>query len=93
MTETTDYHAMLFAHELRKQHSVPDDEKLADTLLNAQVDLNPHPVEAALFVLKSPLAKGMILTGGVWVGKTNEAGFLSFLCLWLFVEPYHWISR
>ena len=37
----TDYHAKLFAHELSKRHSVADAEKLAGTLFDAQVDLNP----------------------------------------------------
>jgi hypothetical protein len=50
----TNYHAKLFAHELRKRHSAADSEKLASALLDAQVDLNPHQVEAALFAFKSP---------------------------------------
>ncbi len=44
----TDCHAKYFAHELSKRHSVADAEKLAGTLFDAQVDLNPHQVEAAL---------------------------------------------
>ena len=46
---STAYHAKLFAHELMRRHSASDSEKLAGTLLDAQVDLNPHQVEAALF--------------------------------------------
>jgi hypothetical protein len=57
----TEYHAKLFAHELSKRHSVADAEKLAGALLDAQVDLNPHQVESALFAFKSPLSKGAIL--------------------------------
>ena len=72
----TDYHAKLFAHELSKRHSVADTEKLAGTLLDAQVDLNPHQVEAALFAFKSPLSKGAILADEVGLGKTIEAGLL-----------------
>jgi len=72
----TDYHAKLFAHELSKRHSVADAEKLAGTLLDAQVDLNPHQVEAALFAFKSPLSKGAILTDEVGLGKTIEAGLV-----------------
>jgi len=34
-------------------------------LLDAQVDLNPHQVEAALFAFKSPLSKGAILADEV----------------------------
>jgi len=73
---TSDYHAKLFAHELNRRHSVADDEKLAGALLDAQVDLNPHQVEAALFAFKSPLSKGAILADEVGLGKTIEAGLV-----------------
>lgn len=72
----TDYHAKLFAHQLSRRHSVGDSEKLASTLLDAQVDLNPHQVEAALFAFKSPFSKGAILADEVGLGKTIEAGLL-----------------
>jgi SNF2 family DNA or RNA helicase len=72
----TEYHAKLYAHELTRQHSVADAEKLAGALMDAQVDLNPHQVEAALFAFKSPLAKGAILADEVGLGKTIEAGLL-----------------
>jgi len=73
---TTEYHAKLFAHELSRRHSASDSEKLASTLLDAQVDLNPHQVEAALFAFKSPFSKGAILADEVGLGKTIEAGLL-----------------
>ena len=72
----TEYHAKLFAHELSKRHSVADAEKLAGTLFDAQVDLNPHQVEAALFAFNSPLSKGAILADEVGLGKTIEAGLV-----------------
>src|ERR1700674_1292608 len=72
----TDCHAKLFAHELRRRHSVSDSEKLAGALLNVQVDLKPHQVEAALFAFKSPLSKGAILADEVGLGKTIEAGLV-----------------
>lgn len=72
----TDYHAKYFAHELTKRHSAQDDEKLAGALLDAQVDLNPHQVEAALFAFQSPLSKGAILADEVGLGKTIEAGLV-----------------
>lgn len=72
----TDYHAKLFAHELGRKHSVADAEKLAGTLFDAQVDLNPHQVAAALFAFKSPLSKGAILADEVGLGKTIEAGLV-----------------
>lgn len=51
-------------------------EKLAASLADAQVDLNPHQVEAALFAFRSPLSKGAILADEVGLGKTIEAGIL-----------------
>lgn len=72
----TEYHAKLFAHELSKRHSVADAEKLAGALMDAQVDLNPHQVEAALFAFKSPLSRGAILADEVGLGKTIEAGLV-----------------
>src|SRR3984893_8026425 len=73
---TTEYHAKLFAHELLRRHSAADSEKLAGALLDAQVDLNPHQVEASLFAFKSPLSKGAILADEVGLGKTIEAGLV-----------------
>ena len=45
-------------------------------LADAQVDLNPHQVEAALFAFRSPLSRGAILADEVGLGKTIEAGIL-----------------
>lgn len=44
--------------------------------MDAQVDLNPHQVEAALFAFRSPLSKGAILADEVGLGKTIEAGLV-----------------
>ena len=51
-------------------------EKLATALSDAQVDLNPHQVDAALFAFRSPFSKGAILADEVGLGKTIEAGLL-----------------
>lgn len=72
----TPYHAQYFAHELSKRNASNDVEKLASTLATAQVDLNPHQVEAALFAFQSPLSKGVILADEVGLGKTIEAGLV-----------------
>lgn len=72
----TDIHSKLYSHELRRRHASGDAEKLAGTLLDAQVDLNPHQVAAALFAFHSPLSKGAILADEVGLGKTIEAGLL-----------------
>jgi ERCC4-related helicase len=76
MSASTPFHAKLFAHELLRRRSVADGEKLASALMDAQVDLNPHQVEAALFAFKSPLSKGAILADEVGLGKTIEAGLV-----------------
>ena len=72
----TDYHAKYFAHELKKRCPAGDIEGLIPTLLSAQVDLNPHQADAALFAFKSPLSKGAVLADEVGLGKTIEAGLL-----------------
>ena len=76
MNEITLYHAKYFTHELTKRCSSDSLEKLSATLSNAQVDLNPHQIEAALFAFKSPLSKGAILADEVGLGKTIEAGLV-----------------
>jgi superfamily II DNA or RNA helicase len=72
----TDYHAKLLAHELARRCPSDSVEKLAAVLSDAQVDLNPHQVEAALFAFRSPFSKGAILADEVGLGKTIEAGLL-----------------
>lgn len=73
---STAYHAKYFAHELTKRCSSDNLEKIAATLADAQVDLNPHQVEAAVFAFRSPLSKGAVLADEVGLGKTIEAGIL-----------------
>ncbi len=76
MTGTTDYHARLYAYELRRRCASDSLEKLAGALVDAQVDLNPHQVEAALFAFHSPLSRGALLADEVGLGKTIEAGLV-----------------
>ena len=72
----TPYHAAYFAHELSKRCAPDSVEKLAGALVDAQVDLNPHQIDAALFAFKSPLSKGALLADEVGLGKTIEAGLV-----------------
>src|SRR6202166_2564819 len=72
----TDYPAKYFAHELTKRRPSDSPEKLAGALVDAQVDLNPHQVDAALFAFRSPLSKGALLADEVGLGKTIEAGLV-----------------
>ena len=74
--QLTPYHAKYFAHELTRRHASDSLQKLAASLSDAQVDLNPHQVEAALFAFRSPLSKGAILADEVGLGKTIEAGIV-----------------
>src|SRR6201984_2521893 len=73
---STAYHAKYFAYELTKRCASDSMEKLAASLSNAQVDLNPHQVDAALFAFRSPLSKGALLADEVGLGKTIEAGLV-----------------
>src|SRR3954453_11770659 len=72
----TDYQAKYFAYELTKRSPSDSMEKLAGAVASAQVDLNPHQVDAALFAFRSPLSKGALLADEVGLGKTIEAGLV-----------------
>lgn len=72
----TDYQAKYLAYELTRQAPSNSVDKLAAAVASAQVDLNPHQVDAALFAFKSPLSKGALLADEVGLGKTIEAGLV-----------------
>src|SRR5512147_136052 len=72
----TDYHAKYYAYELTKRCPSDSLEKLTASLSDAQIDPNPHQIEAALFAFRSPLSKGAILADEVGLGKTIEAGLV-----------------
>jgi superfamily II DNA or RNA helicase len=74
--QLTDYHARYLAFELTRRHATDSVEKLGAALADAQVDLNPHQVDAALFAFRNPFSKGAILADEVGLGKTIEAGLL-----------------
>lgn len=75
---STPFHAKCFAHELTLQRPSDSIDKLASSLsdIRANVALNPHQVDAALFAFSSPLSKGAILADEVGLGKTIEAGIV-----------------
>ena len=75
-TGFTPYQTQYFAWLLSRQIEGDSADKLAATLVDAKVDLNPHQVEAALFAFHSPLSKGVILADEVGLGKTIEAGLV-----------------
>jgi adenine-specific DNA-methyltransferase len=80
----TPYHAKYFAYELTRRCPPDSDDRLASALVDAQVDLNPHQIDAALFSFRSPLSKGVLLADEVGLGKTIEAGL---------VLAQHWAER
>jgi hypothetical protein len=99
----TDYHAKYFAHELTKRCPSDSAEKLAGALVDAQVDLNPHQVEAALFAFRSPLSKGALLADAELYLLRNhnsdkaisffmESGFRPDFILWLLWEQQQTIA-
>ena len=71
----TDHQAKYFAYRLTREGG-EGVERLQQSLLSATVDLNPHQVEAALFALRSPISKGVLLADEVGLGKTIEAGLV-----------------
>ncbi len=72
----TAYHSKYFATLLTLQNSATSIDRLSQSIFNAQIDLNPHQVEAALFAFKSPLSNGVILADEVGLGKTIESGLV-----------------
>jgi hypothetical protein len=72
----TSHQAKYIAHDLTLQHAGAGIERLGQALFNASVDLNPHQIEAAVFALRSPLSKGVLLADEVGLGKTIEAGIV-----------------
>lgn len=76
MNNITIHQAKYLANYLTRRLPANDINKLTASLQDAQVDLTPHQVEAALFAFKSPLSKGAILADEVGLGKTIEAGII-----------------
>jgi ERCC4-related helicase len=78
------YHAKYYAHELTRRHASDGVDRLSQSLFDANVDLNPHQIEAALFALRNPLQEGGLLADEVGLGKTIEASLV--IC-------QHWAER
>jgi ERCC4-related helicase len=72
----TEHQSQYYAWLLTRRAAGDTVESLASTLVDSQVDLNPHQVEAALFACKNPLSRGVILADEVGLGKTIEAGLV-----------------
>ena len=72
----TPYQSQYVAWLLTRRAAGDTVESLASTLVDSQVDLNPHQVDAALFACRNPLSRGVILADEVGLGKTIEAGLV-----------------
>ena len=72
----TPYQAKYYSLLLTQKSVGGSIDCIAQSLLSASVDINPHQVDAALFAFKSPLSKGVILADEVGLGKTIEAGLV-----------------
>ena len=69
------FQAKYFAHYLTRE-GIGEADALTQSFSSARVDLNPHQVDAAMFALRSPLSKGVLLADEVGLGKTIEAALV-----------------
>lgn len=76
MRPYSNHQSKLFATQLKLRQPSNSIDKLSHAIASARVDLNPHQVDAALFAVRSPLSKGVILADEVGLGKTIEAGIV-----------------
>ncbi len=72
----TDFHASYYAHKLILKNNSTSTEKLVRAIMNSEIDLLPHQIEAALFFSASPLSEGVLIADEVGLGKTIEAGLI-----------------
>jgi adenine-specific DNA-methyltransferase len=70
---STPYHSLYWSTLLTLRAPAGSINRLSQSLATARVDLNPHQVDAALFAVRSPISKGVILADEVGLGKTIES--------------------
>lgn len=68
----TYYHSKFYSNYLTLKNPNTSIDRLWSSLMNAQIDLNPHQVDGALFYFKNPLSDWVILADEVWLWKTIE---------------------
>ncbi len=73
---STSFHSKYWAASLLLRGPSGSIGSIGRSLANARVDLNPHQVDAALFAIRSPLNRGVLLADEVGLGKTVEAGIV-----------------
>jgi len=67
---------LYLSHKITEKKPLSDPEKLNESIKSANIELNPHQVDAAIFAFQSPLSRGAILADEVGLGKTIEAGLV-----------------
>ena len=72
----TAYHAKYYALDLAKRGLAGEVDAVGTALFDAQVDLNPHQIEAALVGIEASAERGRILADEVGLGKTIEAALV-----------------
>ena len=72
----TAYHAKYYALDLVRRGLAGEVDAVGTALFDAQVDLNPHQIEAALVGCEASSERGRILADEVGLGKTIEAALI-----------------
>ncbi len=72
----TSYQAKYYALDLARRGLVGNVDSVGRALFDAQVDLNPHQIEAALVGIEASAERGRILADEVGLGKTIEAALV-----------------
>lgn len=72
----TPHQARYFALDLARRAHARDVSTVGAALFDAQVDLNPHQIEAALFGIRATADSGRLLADEVGLGKTIEAALV-----------------
>jgi adenine-specific DNA-methyltransferase len=76
VSSATSFQSKYWASQLALRSAGGSIHQLSGAISNARVDLNPHQVDAALFAVRSPFSKGVLLADEVGLGKTIEAGLV-----------------
>lgn len=74
LSSYTPYQSQYFAYKLSQE--ALGYGAVTQSLSAARVDLNPHQVDAAMFAMRSPVSKGVLLADEVGLGKTIEAALV-----------------
>jgi hypothetical protein len=72
----TPFHARYYALDLSRRGLAGEVDAVGTALFDAQVDLNPHQIEAALVGMQASAEQGRLLADEVGLGKTIEAALV-----------------